>query len=397
MNIAVLSFHRLGGSGIIAHEIAHEMARRYNHVIHFVGLEPPYRMDKVSQECTQRIYFHKVTMKNYPVFDFQPYVMALASQLSQLIIEYNIDVIHSHYAIPHALAANLAKQIAGREEVRTIVTLHGTDVTIVGSDASMMPITAYSILQNDAIVAVSEYLRGVTVEKLNIPSARIHVIPNFINSERVPVNVSPALQQAKPRPAKRLLLHSSNLRPVKAPIVVIEIFAKLLVLARTAGVELGELELGIIGEGPEKKKMETRANILGIGRHVQFLGERMDIYEHLSKAELFLLPSRGEAFGLAALEAMACGVPVIATRLGGIPELIDHEVTGFLFAAGDVDAAARYAFLLLTDAEMYARMSYNAWQAAREKFPMNKALKAYQQLYETAIQKVPDPLACPIP
>ncbi|BBM89143.1 N-acetyl-alpha-D-glucosaminyl L-malate synthase [Spirochaetota bacterium] len=364
----------MGGSGIIAHEIAHEMARRYGHTIHFVGLQPPYRMDQISNQCTDQVRFHKIILKPYDVFDFQPYVMALASQLSQLIKKYDIEIIHSHYAIPHALAGILAKQIANCTNVRTVTTLHGTDVTIVGSDVTMKPVTRYSILNSNYVVAVSQYLKDITVKLLDIPQEKIEVIPNFINPARLP-NEPKCAQLYKDPMQKKLILHSSNLRKIKAPMDVIEIYDKMVKRG------LKNSELAILGDGPYKKEMIARVAELGLTKHVLFLGERKVIYEELCKANLFLLPSRGEAFGLAALEAMACGVPVVAADMGGIREVIDHGLNSYLFSEGKLDEAAVLGMKLLNDIDLYNKISKQAILSSLSKFPIAKVMAAYENIY----------------
>ena len=376
MNIVILSFHKLGGSGIVAYDIGQAMAIERGHEVHFMGLQPPFRFHQ--SEFSNKIYYHKVHLKEYPVFDFQPYALALASQLSELIIRFNIDIIHSHYAIPHAICAILAKNIS-RKNVKCITTLHGTDITILGSHPSMLNITRYAIEQSDVVTAVSENLKIQTFKSLNI-KMDIKVIYNFINPQLFELKSN---FLAKPILDDRyVILHSSNLRQAKNPLNVIRIFKSILDLNHTQRLHK-KLELWIIGEGPLECEMATLSEQLGIQNQVKFLGIQNSIYPFTEKACLFLLPSSLEAFGLAALEAMYCGIPAITSDVGGLPEVITHGETGFLCAQDDIHAASKYAMEILSNPHKHWEMAKKSHDKALNFFNRTKILNAYENLYQS--------------
>lgn len=369
MNIAILSYHRIGGSGIVAFEIGKAMAEEKGHKVHFIGLEPPFRL---RNQLTENILFHKVWMKEYPVFDFQPYSLALASQLADLIKRYNIEIVHSHYALPHAVAAILAKQITGKP-VKTVTTLHGTDITVVGAHPSMRLITEWAIETSDAVTAVSHYLTRETEEKFDITRGKVQTIYNFVNTKYF----NPSLAESvnfKPK-NKVVFIHVSNLRPVKAPLKVIEIYANIVKKMNK------DSELWIVGEGPLEFEMMDLAKKLNIYDKVKFWGICNNLGPIMAAADIMILPSEKESFGLAALESMACGTPVIAANAGGLPELIQDEFNGFLFSNGDLKEAAEKALALAKDQKLYAQIRKNAIQTATEKFNRNKIINQYEQIY----------------
>ncbi|MCK4765304.1 MAG: N-acetyl-alpha-D-glucosaminyl L-malate synthase BshA [Candidatus Aminicenantes bacterium] len=369
MNIVILCYHRIGGSGIVAYEIGRAMAEEKGHTVHFVGLEPPFRLKNNESEAMR---FHKVYVREYPVFDFQPYSLALASQLSTLIRRYDIDVIHSHYALPHAVSALLARDISGRK-VKCVTTLHGTDITIVGAHPTMTDITRYAIEKSDAVSAVSNHLKLESETKLGITPGKIKTIYNFANPEFF----NPELKSAAcKKGGKTIMLHLSNLRAVKRPLDVIKIFH---------GIEKAldkPAELRIVGEGPLQYEMMDLAKELGIADKVKFLGVRSDIGCLIASSHLMLLPSQQESFGLAALESMVCGVPVAASRVGGLPEVIEDGKSGILFTVGDTGEAAQKAGKVLKDRALYDSIVEEGIRAGQEKFSMGKIIDQYEKLYE---------------
>lgn len=371
MNIVILCYHRIGGSGVVAYEIGRAMAEDKGHTVHFMGLEPPFRL---KEDRSNKMRFHKVHVKEYPVFDFQPYSLALASQLSTIIKRCCIDVIHSHYALPHAVSALLARDISGKQNLKCVTTLHGTDITVVGAHPSMTDITCYAIEKSDVVTAVSNDLAQESERKLCSSIGRIQTVYNFIN----PQFFNPGLRSQDIRAGadgKFIIMHVSNLRAVKRPMDVIRIFH---------GIHCAmgdQVELHIVGEGPMQYDMEKLVEELGLQEHVRFLGVRKDIGKLIASSDLILLPSQNESFGLAALEGMACGVPVIASRVGGLPEVIEEGRSGFLFTVGHTEDASEKAVRLLRDKELYKSVSSEALKDATEKFGMEKIVDQYEQLY----------------
>ena len=352
----------------MAYEIGRAMAEDKGHQVHFVGLEPPFRLK--NNESTN-MKFHKVYVQEYPVFDFQPYSLALASQLSSLIRQNRIDIIHSHYALPHAVSALLARDISGKN-VKCVTTLHGTDITIVGAHPTMADITRYAIEKSDVVTAVSDSLRMESEAKFGINPGKIKTVYNFVNPEVF----NPEFRSEACRKGKKIIvLHLSNLRPVKRPLDVIKIFH---------GIEKAldlPMELRIVGEGPLQYEMMELAGTLGIREKVNFLGVRSDIGCQIASSHLMLLPSQQESFGLAALEAMASKVPVVASRVGGLPEVIEDGRSGILFTLGDTEEAAGKAVRLLEDKALYDSVVAEAFRDAGEKFSMKKITDQYEQLY----------------
>ncbi|MGE5342088.1 MAG: N-acetyl-alpha-D-glucosaminyl L-malate synthase BshA [Candidatus Omnitrophota bacterium] len=373
MNIAILCYHRIGGSGIVAYEIGRAMAEDKGYNVHFMGLEPPFRL---RENTSNKMQFHKVHLKEYPVFDYQPYELALASQLSVLIKHYAIDVIHSHYALPHAISALLAREISGKP-VKLVATLHGTDITVVGAHPGMMDITCYAIEKSDVVTAVSNSLKEETERKLCVTPGRIQVAYNFVNPAFFNAGLrNAALRGEAQHDNKFIITHISNLRPVKRPVEVIKIFHEIY-------REMGDkVELRIVGEGPLQFDMMRLVEELGIENQVTFLGIRSDIGPIIASSDLFLLPSEQESFGLAALEAMACGVPVVASRVGGLPEVIDDGKSGFLFPLGHIEEAAAKAVSVLKDADLYQAIRFEGINVAFDKFNMNKIVDQYEALYK---------------
>ncbi|MCP4151102.1 MAG: N-acetyl-alpha-D-glucosaminyl L-malate synthase BshA [bacterium] len=373
MNIAILCYHRIGGSGIVAYEIGRAMAEEKGHTVHFMGLEPPFRLKNGDSE-NEAMKFHRVCVQEYPVFDFQPYSLALASQLSTIIKHCDIDVIHSHYALPHAISALLARDISGRP-VKCVTTLHGTDITVVGAHPSMTDITRYAIEKSYVVTAVSDSLARDSEERLGVAPGLIKTVYNFINPKFFNPSMRPP--DCQKRKEKTVLLHISNLRAVKRPLDVIEIFHGI----HSAIGSQRDVELRIVGEGPMEYEMRELVEKLGIEAHVKFLGVRSDIGSIIACSDMVLLPSREESFGLIALEAMACGVPVIASRVGGLPEVIDDGRSGYLFEMGNTAEAAEKAVKLIMDRELLKKVKKEALKDANEKFDMHKIVDQYEELY----------------
>jgi L-malate glycosyltransferase len=369
MNIVILCYHRIGGSGVVAYEIGRAMAEDKGHMVHFMGLEPPFRL---KWNRSDKMRFHKVHVEEYPVFDFQPYSLALASQLSTIIKRCNIDVIHSHYALPHAVSALLARDIANRP-VKCVTTLHGTDITVVGAHPSMTAITCYAIEKSDVVTAVSRSLAEETEKKLCLTTCKIKTVYNFIN----PQFFNPELRNPEIRGenGKIIIMHISNLRAVKRPLDVIKIFHG---IHRVMG---DRVELHIVGEGPMQYEMIGLVDELGIEKNVYFQGVRSDIGPLIASSDLFLLPSQQESFGLVALEAMACGVPVLASQVGGLPEVIEDGRSGLLFEVGDIDTAVEKALRLLKDRELCQAVRQEALKDANEKFSMDRIVDQYEHFY----------------
>ena len=360
--VGITCYPTYGGSGIVATELGLELANR-GHEVHFITYANPIRLGSSNP----RIHYHEVEVSSYPLFQYPPYTLALASRMREVAETYRLDLLHVHYAIPHSISALLAKQMmAAKFRMPFITTLHGTDITLVGTDRSYFSITKFSIEQSDGITSISEYLRQQTTSFFGVPNP-IRVIPNFVNCDVY-------------RPAERretgekLLVHISNFRPVKRVLDCIRILAA---VRRDVSAHLM-----MVGDGPERGPAERLAIDLGVDTHVTFLGKQDHIERLLPRMHVLLLPSELESFGLAALEAMACGVPPVATRVGGVPELITDGMDGFLEPVGDVDAQAARVAALLSDEALYRRISEAARQTAVERFSTSLIIPQYEQYYE---------------
>ncbi|MFN5308077.1 MAG: N-acetyl-alpha-D-glucosaminyl L-malate synthase BshA [Candidatus Kapaibacterium sp.] len=372
MNIGIVCYPTYGGSGVVATELGKALAHR-GHQIHFITYAQPMRLDRFQDN----LFYHEVELPNYPLFEFQLYSLSLASKIADVARFENLDIVHAHYAIPHAVSAYLARQILGSEtKMKTVTTLHGTDITLNGLDPSFLPLVRFSIEQSDAVTAVSRYLAEATKNGFNV-QRNIHVINNFIDTDlyqRQPC--TPFKRQIAPENEK-ILMHISNFRPVKRVADTIHIFAKVR--------DKVPSKLVLIGDGPDRIECERLSRELGINEHVRFLGKQTALPELLSSADLFLLPSQSESFGLSALEAMSCGVPVVATSMGGIPEVISHGETGYIAELGDIDRMAKYAVELLTNSKKWQLFSANAREKAISKFKTDMIVPQYEQLYESLL------------
>ncbi len=377
MKIGITCYPTYGGSGVVATELGIELAAR-GHEIHFITYSQPFRL--TGREAN--IHFHEVTVTNYPLFEHPPYDLALATRMAEVAEFYSLDLLHVHYAIPHSVSALLAKQmLADRgRNLPIITTLHGTDITLVGLDPSYLPITRFGIIRSDGVTSISSHLRDRTREAFGITS-EIEVIRNFVNCD-VYIRKPELVAAMRPRFAENgehLLVHLSNFRPVKRVQDAVEVFAR---VSRALPARLM-----LIGDGPDRSFAEQLALRYNIQDRIYFLGKQDNVNELLPLADLMLMPSEMESFGLAALEAMACGVPAIATRVGGVPELIDDQVNGLLFDVGDVDSMATAAISLFRDDARLSTLATAARKTAQNHFCSSRIIPLYEQYYERVLSR----------
>ena len=381
MHIGVVCYASVGGSGIVATELAKSLARR-NHQVHLVSTEPPFRLG----EYEAGLAFHRVHTPTYPLFREPQYLLSLANKIVQLSREFSLDIVHAHYGIPHATAAYLAKQILAATHTgaeikvpRVITTLHGTDITLLGSDPSYSETVAFSIDQSDGVTAVSESLRRDTYQALPI-KRDIRVIPNFLECDEHRRRELPDLRARLCPPAKydKLIIHLSNFRPVKRIEAVIEIFQRVRADVRA--------KLILVGEGPELGKAMRMVHERGLACDVEALGEQDQVVPLLSVSDLFLLPSAQESFGLAALEAMACEVPVVASRVGGIPEVVEDGASGFLCEPDDIEGMANGAVTLLSDPRLHRDFARAGLDRVRRHFCSGRVVPQYEAYYREVIE-----------
>lgn len=374
MNIGITVYPTYGGSGIVGSELGRDLAER-GHNVHFISSVLPTRLT----ELNERIHFHEVEMMSYPLFEHQPYDLALATKMATVARAEQLDLLHVHYAIPHSISAILAREsIKQKRYVPVITTLHGTDITLVGADRSYLPITRYGLQQSDGVTAVSKFLKQATIETFDFDD--IEVIPNFICEKHYKrLEDSPLRSELAPN-GERLLVHVSNFRHVKRPVDCVEILAKV----RAAGENA---RLVMVGDGPELSACRYRAEQLGVDGDVAFVGKQDNISDYLGVADVFLLPSELESFGLAALEAQACEAPVVATRIGGIPEVVTDKETGFLSDVGDVEKMAADTRKLLRDEELRRSFGEKGRRLAVERYSTEKIIPQYIAFYEKIVQK----------
>jgi N-acetyl-alpha-D-glucosaminyl L-malate synthase BshA len=375
MKIGITCYPTYGGSGVVATELGIELAAR-GHEIHFITYSPPFRL--TGREAN--IHYHEVSVSNYPLFEYPPYDLALATRMAEVAEFHSLDLLHVHYAIPHSVSALLARQMlaARGRHLPFITTLHGTDITLVGLDRSYLPITRFGIDESDGVTAISSHLRDKTRENLGI-TRDIEVIRNFVNCDFYQRDAALVAQQ-RPRFAnagEHLLVHLSNFRPVKRVLDVIEIFARV--------AQALPARLLLIGDGPDRSAAEFLTMRLGIADRVDFVGKQENVNELLALSDLMLMPSEMESFGLAALEAMACRVPAVATRVGGVPELIDSGVNGLLFDVGDVDSMAAGAISILSDPAHLQTMASAARRTAQDHFCSSRIIPLYERYYERIV------------
>ncbi|MDR2285336.1 MAG: N-acetyl-alpha-D-glucosaminyl L-malate synthase BshA [Sphingobacterium sp.] len=372
MKIGIVCYPTFGGSGVVATELGKGLASE-GHQVHFITYSQPARLDFFSEN----LFYHEVAVSQYPLFDFPPYESALASKLVDVVRFEQLDVLHVHYAIPHASAAYLAKQILRSYGINipVVTTLHGTDITLVGKDKSFKPVVQFSINESDGVTTVSESLKKQTLEFFDI-TRDIEVIPNFIDLERFFNKKREHFKKAIAPDDERILIHTSNFRKVKNTTDVVRIFHQV--------NQKIPSKLLMVGDGPERSNAEELSRQLGICSSVRFLGKQDAIEEILSVSDLFLMPSSSESFGLAALEAMACSVPVISTNTGGLPELNVNGVTGFLSDIGDVDDMAKNAIHILEDCPRLEEFKKAAYARAKD-FDIKQILPVYERYYQKAI------------
>jgi len=374
MRIGISCYPTFGGSGVVATELAMALAMAGDEV-HVLSYALPSRLALVSPN----LFFHEVVVPHYPLFEYPPYSLALASKMAEVARFQKLDLVHVHYAVPNAISAILARAIVAPRPLPVVTTLHGTDVTLVGNDPSYLESTRWAVISSDAVTAVSDWLRRKTVEQLCVEETPIEVIPNFIEPERFEaVRHLPGARRWA-RPGEKILVHVSNFRPIKRVMDVLEVYLKVR--------EKMPARLLFLGDGPDRAKVESRCREAGCWDGVVFLGNHPAVEEILHGADLFLLPSAGESFGLAALEALSCEVPVIAADAGGVPEVIEAGVDGLLYPVGDVEGMARGAIELLSDPRRHAEFARKGRERAVERFSEAAIVARYRALYERVLAR----------
>jgi L-malate glycosyltransferase len=374
VKIGITCYPTYGGSGALATELGIALARR-GHEIHFITYKQPFRLPAFLP----RIYFHEVDVGRYPLFEYPPYDLALAVRMHEVTVSHGLDLLHCHYAIPHATSAWIAKEMLRqtRTDVRVVTTLHGTDITIVGQDPSFKQITKFSIEKSDGLTAVSRYLQSETLTTFGCTACRIEVIPNFVDPAVYDRSRYTSILDEQVDSNTHVLMHVSNFRPVKRIKDVVRVFAKV--------AEQMPTVLIMVGDGPDRVDAEAEARMLGLQEKVFFLGKIDAVAPLLAGADLFLLPSSNESFGLSALEALASGVPVIGSMAGGLPEVVIDGETGVLCPVGDVDAMGQAAIDILVDRDRWRHMSVRAAADARERFSLDAIVADYEAFYEYAL------------
>jgi L-malate glycosyltransferase len=373
MKIGITCYPTYGGSGVIATELGKALALR-GHQVHFISYALPFRL----HSFVENVFFHEVEMSSYPLFDFPLYTLALASKMVEVVQYEHLDLLHVHYAIPHASSAYLAKQmINGKHNLKVTTTLHGTDITLVGLEPSFLPLVKFSIEQSDGVTAVSRFLKEKTLTNYNI-NKEIEVIPNFVDTQLYKPMEADCIKRRLAAEGEKILVHTSNFRPVKRVTDVIKVF----------DIVQKEIpsKLLLIGDGPDRSECERLTRQLDLNDKVKFLGKQEGLVEILSCSDLFLIPSQSESFGLAALEAMACGLPVISSSVGGLPELVKHNESGFIAEIGDVERMAKYAIDLLTNEKKYKIFSKNSRDRAVNLFDISKVVPLYEEHYRKILE-----------
>ncbi|MGO1595651.1 MAG: N-acetyl-alpha-D-glucosaminyl L-malate synthase BshA [Sphingobacterium sp.] len=374
MKIGIVCYPTFGGSGVVATELGKALANT-GHQVHFITYSQPARLDFFSEN----LYYHEVAISQYPLFDFPPYETALASKLVDVVRFEGLDILHVHYAIPHASVAFLAKQILKSYDIDipVVTTLHGTDITLVGKDKSFSPVVTFSINQSDGVTTVSQSLKEQTLDYFKIEND-IKVIPNFIDLNRFQNKNHEHFKRAIAPNNERVLVHTSNFRTVKRVEDVVRIFNKV--------IQSIPCKLLLVGDGPDRRNVEELARDLDITDHIRFLGKQDAIEEILSIADLFIMPSGSESFGLAGLEAMACKVPVISSNTGGIPELNEDGFSGYLSEVGDIEDMAENAIKILKEDKILNQFKENALKRAQD-FELSKIVPIYESFYMEVIEK----------
>jgi N-acetyl-alpha-D-glucosaminyl L-malate synthase BshA len=369
MKIGITCYPTYGGSGAVATHLGLELAER-GHEVHFISYDQPFRLAHFHE----RIFFHEVEMEDYPLFKHPPYTLALAVALHDAVRKHELDLVHVHYAIPHATSAWVAyEMLEGERDLKIVTTLHGTDITLVGLHPSFQAITQFSILRSHGLTAVSDFLKRETVRDFSVPESRIEVVPNFVDTRIYRPGLEPCHRATFAPDGEKIVMHISNFRPVKRVEDVVDIFARV----------LGEIpsRLVLVGDGPDLPRARGKVEELGIRDRVVFLGEYTPVQELLSCSDLFLLPSGSESFGLAALEAMACGSPVVASRVGGLPEVIIDGETGYLCEVGDIDEMAAASIRILSDDKHRKELSDAGRAFAVKHFSSECIVPQYEEYY----------------
>ena len=390
MTVGITCYPTFGGSGVVATELGKALARR-GHTVHFIAYALPLRLEHVAEG----LFFHEVRVNTYPLFEYPPYALALASKMIDVATHEGLDLLHVHYAIPHATSAVLAQQILRAKGVRVpvVTTLHGTDITLVGKDPSFKPVVEHAIDASDGVTAVSDWLRRETYDSFDV-STEVEVIPNFVDTDRFRRRPKDHFRQAIAPDGERLVVHVSNFRRVKRATDVVRVFAGLWAEGawpegHARHGEPGGVKLLMVGDGPDRAAAEALAREAGVWGEVRFIGKQEPVEEILSIADLFLMPSGSETFGLAALEAMACGVPVVSSDIGGLPELNVDGVTGSLRPLGDVEGMTEAARRILTDPGLHARMAAAARERAVSEFEIDQIVPRYEAHYARVVAGLP--------
>jgi N-acetyl-alpha-D-glucosaminyl L-malate synthase BshA len=373
MKIGISCYPSYGGSGVVATELAMALAAGGDDV-HVISYAPPTRLSL----CDAHLFYHEVLVPHYPLFEYPPYSLALATKMVEIARHHRLDLMHVHYAVPNAVSAVLAKQILAPQPLPVVTTLHGTDITLVGNDPNYLETTRFGIEQSDAVTTVSEALREATREQLSVKRP-IEVVPNFIDPQRYEAVKDHAGARRWAHEGEKVIVHISNFRPVKRVADVVKVFSR---VRRSI-----PCRLLLVGDGPERSRVEQQCRELGSCDSIVFTGNLPAVEEVLVGADLFLLPSETESFGLAALEALACKVPVVATDVGGLPEVVSHGETGFLFPVGDVDAMADAALELLTDDERHRSFAEEARRQALARFEQKAVVAQYRELYQRVVNR----------
>ena len=373
MKIGITCYPTYGGSGVIATELGKELALR-GHEVHFISYALPFRLS----HYIENIVFHEVEISNYPLFEFPLYSLSLASKMVEVAEFEKLDLLHVHYAIPHATSAYLAKEMMSKNrDLKIFTTLHGTDITLVGLEPSFLPLVKFSIEKSDGVTAVSRFLKEKTITNYSCETD-IRVIPNFVDTDFFKPYENGEFRNALAPNGEKILVHTSNFRSVKRVPDTIRIFEKVQKDIPS--------KLILIGDGPDRSESERLCRQLELCDKVKFLGKQDGLVEILSSSDLFLIPSQSESFGLSALEAMACGLPVISSSVGGLPELVRHNETGFIAEIGDIDRMAKYTLELLTNERKYKLFSDNSRQRAVNKFDKSKVVPLYEEYYKQILR-----------
>jgi L-malate glycosyltransferase len=372
MKIGITCYPTYGGSGVVATELGKELAL-LGHQVHFISYALPFRLN----QYVENVVYHEVEISSYPLFEFPLYSLSLASKMVEVAEFENLDLLHVHYAIPHATSAYLAKKILKKnKDLKIITTLHGTDITLVGLEPSFLPLVKFSIEESDGVTAVSRFLKEKTLTNYDI-NKEIEVIPNFIDTTVYKPKEDSCFRKNLAAKGEKIIVHTSNFRQVKRVSDTIRILEKI--------IKEVPAKLILVGDGPDRSECERLCRELHLCDHIRFLGKQDGLVEILNSADLFLIPSQSESFGLAALEAMACGIPVVSSSVGGLPELIRHNQTGFIAEIGDIDRMAKYSIDLLTNDKKHKLFSENSRKRAVEKFDKSIILPQYENHYNKVL------------